>query len=284
MNCEAVQKQLLGSERPGRPSAEASAHLAACGGCREWHQRLVQLEAAVPRLPVPSASAARLALVRHILAGKDTARRPRGARRAGPAPDGRAGRPSIAMVVGSWIMDPHSSPRRRVAAGLVAGVAAALLLFITGWLIWDATHTGPQVPPLNLAKAADPLDRALDKYKIKPKGDTPIEAMADAAEQLHGLAAARPADGDLIAIAQLYGDVVNQRVVKLAEKLSDEGLSVEERSKVLQPIAKRLAKGDSQWQGLATQTGLADGVKDALLRAALAARNGSKRLEELCKA
>ena len=69
MNCQVVRKHLLGSERPGRPPAEASAHLAACAACREWQQRLVQMEQAMSLLPVPPADAARAALVRRVLTG-----------------------------------------------------------------------------------------------------------------------------------------------------------------------------------------------------------------------
>ena len=78
---------------------------------------------------------------RRVLTGEGLKRRKPGAR---PGVNGQpARRPSIAMVVGSWIMDPHASPRRRVGAGLVAGVAAAMLLFTTGWLVWYGTHEAP---------------------------------------------------------------------------------------------------------------------------------------------
>jgi hypothetical protein len=289
MNCQAVQKVLLGSDRPDRPSAEASVHLARCGACREWLQRLVQIEEALPLLPVPSANAARAALVRRVLSGSGLKHR-----KAAAVPEANGQpvrRPSIAMVVGSWIMDPYASPRRRVAAGLVAGVAAALLLFVTGWLVWDATRTPQQVAVVAPGKTpppADPLLAGLDKYKIKlrpgAKTTERIEALDVAADQLRERAEARPGDEDLIELARLYGDVVNERVVQLAEKLAGEGLSLEDRRKVLQPIAERLARAESQWDRLSQQTGLAVSAKNALASAARAARSGNERLMKLYKA
>ena len=40
MNCHTAQRRLLGSERPDEPPPEVEAHLAACGTCRAWQQRL----------------------------------------------------------------------------------------------------------------------------------------------------------------------------------------------------------------------------------------------------
>jgi hypothetical protein len=280
MTCDAVQKHLLGCERPDCPSAEASAHLAACAACREWHQRLVQLEAAVPLLAVPRADAARSALVRRILAGN-------GAARPGPAANGRpAHRPSIALVVGSWIMDPHAAPRRRVGAGLVAGVAAALLLFVTGWLIWSAghrpepvAHATPKAPP------GDALLAELGRYNVKPReAATPgerVQAMADAAGELvkhaDGRAKARNLDADeWVALADLYDRVVRERIVTPAE-----GLSAAERRQVLKPIADGLGSAESQWQQLSQQTELPPAVQQALAKCAVASREGKKRLLKL---
>lgn len=280
MNCEAVQRHLLGSERPGRLSPEASAHLAACAACREWHQLLAQMEAAVPLLPVPRADAARSALVRRIRAGE-------GAGRPKPAANGRpARRPSIAMVLGSWIMDPHASPRRRVGAGLVAGVAAALLLFVTGWLVWSGGNRPPQVAHATpKAPPGDPLLNELVYYNVKPhEAATPgerVKAMADAAGELveHAERRARVRNADaeeLVALARLYDRVVRERVVTPAE-----GLSAQERRQFLHPIAGRLHDAESQWQRLSQQTDLPVSVKEALERCALAAREGSARLKTL---
>src|SRR5438132_1556387 len=53
MKCSHVQRQLLTLETPGRPPAEVTLHLAACPVCQEWQRHLLQIEANLPRLPVP---------------------------------------------------------------------------------------------------------------------------------------------------------------------------------------------------------------------------------------
>ncbi len=276
MNCDVVQRLLLGREAPEHPSADAAAHLADCAACREWLLRLIQLERAVPYLPVPPAEAARSALMRRILA-----RETPGRKKEASAPKRR---PSIAMVVGSWIMDPHASPRRRVAAGLVAGVAAAMLLFITGWLIWDSLRgESPEAAPLAV-KRPDKLVADLHRVGIHEPdgkvGPARVKAMAEAAEALRSRAAGRPgADEELIALAQLYDRVVEEGVVKTAE-----GLSADERRDILKTVAEDLERADSEWHRLSQQTGLAPGVKAALEKAAQAARNGNTRLMELYNA
>jgi hypothetical protein len=281
MNCEAVQKDLLGSERPNRPSSSASAHLAKCTACREWLQRLIQLEGAVALLPIPPAEAARSALVRRVLTGD-------GLRRSKPAPKPTANgqparRPSIARVVGSWIMDPHSSPRRRAAAGLVAGMAAALLLFVMGWLVWDAsrperqvavtaTERGPSVPT---------LAAALERYKIRTNETASLSdrvtAMAKAADDLRDLAKENVrAEDELIALADLYARVIKEGIIQPAE-----GITPDERREILEPIARGLKEAHSQWNGLSQQTNLHPRVQKALENAAVAARTGMDQLEKM---
>lgn len=66
MNCQIIQRRLLGVEDPEGLPAEVQAHLDGCAACRECQARLVQLEANVRRLPVPP-SRARAAFVRQLL-------------------------------------------------------------------------------------------------------------------------------------------------------------------------------------------------------------------------
>jgi hypothetical protein len=181
------------------------------------------------------------------------------------------------MVLGSWIMDPHSSPRRRAAAGLVAGVAAAMLLFVLGWLVWYGDNEPNPVPG---ARPVDSLALELRSHKINAAETTNprdrVAVMAKAAGLLRDRAFDLPAgaEADLVALADLYTRVVNEGIVKTAE-----GLSPEDRRAVLASIAVDLDRADSDWQKLSQQTGLSKQAIRALENASLAARNGKTQLD-----
>jgi hypothetical protein len=279
MNCDALQKHLLGLEWPAQAEGDARAHLAGCVACREWQRHLVQLERAATRLPVPPAHAARDAFVRSLLAAPPAV----GAPPAKPGTNGR--RRSVAMVLGSLILDPHASPRRRVGAGIVAGVAASLLLFITSWLAWYSWHgDGPKQFAGSTEKqpVTDPLVAELMRRNLKlAKGGTPrerVEAMAGVAGELHARsnALARTAGAeDMELLAQLYGRVVREGIVGRAAVLPDA-----ERRAVLEPIALQLGRAESEAERLAAEEGVPQAAREALRRIALAAREGDR---ELCR-
>jgi hypothetical protein len=182
------------------------------------------------------------------------------------------------MILGSWVMDPHAHPRRRVAAGLVTGVAAAMLLFVIGWVVW---YGGNQTAPTAGVKApADPLIVDLRRLKIEAEDTTNpsdrVKAMASAAKQLRGRAVERAgAEAELIALADLYTRVVDEGILKTAE-----GLSLAERRSLSTSIAKEFEDADTDWRRLSQQTGLSRQAIKSLESAAFAAHNGNQRLKE----
>ena len=212
------------------------------------------------------------------------------------------------MVLGSLILDPHAPPRRRVGAGLVAGVAAALLLFFTGWLVWLSDH--PQHPVAGTTAknpAADPMVAELMRHNLRlARGSTPrerVEAMAGVADQLHGRSChlARTAEGDdMAALAGLYARVESsgfyvapawmalarvagargdsneqRRVLQHLTELDDQQATPEQR-KLAQFALAELELGNSSWRasGVKSLERALEGLTDyerpkALLRAAV---------------
>jgi hypothetical protein len=157
------------------------------------------------------------------------------------------------------------------------------LLFLTGLLVW---HSGspPQMAHSTAQPAGESLASKLRRYNVSlartEKPADGVSAMADAAEKLH----ARGRDtvltasaDDLADLADVYDSVVREGVMKPAE-----GLSADERRKILQPIAETLREAESQWQQLSQQNGLPKRVQKALEKCAFAARDGHARLKELC--
>src|SRR5262249_24066166 len=126
-----------------------------------------------------------------------------------------------------------------------------------------------------------PLATALRRYKIEADQAVPLSlrvtAMAKAADDLRDLAKENVrAEDELIALADLYARVINEGIVQPAE-----GLTPEERHKILEPIARGLKEAHSQWKGLSQQTNLPPRVQKALENAAVAAHTGMDQLEKM---
>ncbi len=277
MNCNALRNDLLGLEEPARP-AEASArnHLVRCPACRAWHRRLVYVERTASRLPVPSSAGARDAFVRSFLVGDEAAAKP-------PASPRR----SVALFLGSLILDRHASPRRRTGAGVVIGVAASLLLFVAGWLVWHGQQQDARALAVAQKAPADPLVAELARRSVAVKveeGATArqrIEAMADAAEQMRrrnkDLASGASAP-EMDQWAKLYVRVVKEGILGRAGELP-----VAERREILEPIAVRLQEAGSEATRLLTEAGVREQSKNALREIAVAAAEGCVLLQNLYK-
>jgi hypothetical protein len=261
MNCQAIQNQLLILPDPRRPGADVRAHLQGCAACRQWHQRLIQLERHMPLLPVPS-STARAGVMRRFLAG-GTVRRPKP-----PAPW-----PSVPP---SYRMSLQVS---RSSNYVAAGVAAALVLAVLGGWVWLSLGPGPA--PAKRPPPPDPFLASLFKRDLRlAVARTPqdrLEALLELAEDLHGQARAGvQAAGveDLENLAQLFDQVVRQGMVPVAQKLPPA-----ERRRLLDAIAGRLARTSREADQLAQNAPAAPA--DALRQIAAAARFGDGQLRNL---
>jgi hypothetical protein len=257
MKCEHYRLRLLATETPGQPAPEVEDHLAACPACREWQQRLLQIETLVPRLPVP-ASRTRAAFLERFL-------RPS---RPGPAGARRGGK---------W---------RLVAAGLAAAVLISVGGFIGNflWNTWrqpdelrqNTTPLGTQPKPatrdtlvsrllqcdLRLARATGPKQRA--------------RALADLADALQTEVRTLVRHSGiprLIRLARLYSKVVRQGLVP-----GFRAVPAGQRQKVLAPIAKQLARAERNAERLARES---PGSARPLRLIARAAREGRTSLRGL---
>jgi hypothetical protein len=201
-----------------------------------------------------------------------------------PAPQRQ--RPSVARILGSWILDPRDPLPRRVGAGLVAGIAASLLLFLTGW--WILFHLQPPSitnvhTPVAKKPAVDPLVADLMRYNIiLARAKTPrerVEAMASVAEELNQrsrqLAKKAPPD-DLKLLAGLYGRVVHEGILARAEALPRQ-----DRRPVLEPIASQLEKVESQARQMSEQPDLSPQAAQWLALISRDAGEGGKNLRKL---
>lgn len=200
MNCQIIQRRLLGVEDPECLPAEVQAHLDGCAACREWQARLVQLEANVRRLPVP-ASRARAAFVRQLF---ETEAAPSDST---PVP---AVNPSL----------PHEPRPRRVIRRIPAPVAsnsgvavpwryaapaaaAAVLLFVLAWS--SVRESGVDRPVAERSKH-DVLVANLVKHDL---------ALAEAKDRGQRSATLKKIDDELLREQQaLNGDGETNELIK----------------------------------------------------------------------
>lgn len=71
MNCEQIRQMMRERFDEGlRPPPEAEAHMASCGACRDYHERLLALDAALGALPLEAPAPALNARIRRGLAGE----------------------------------------------------------------------------------------------------------------------------------------------------------------------------------------------------------------------
>jgi hypothetical protein len=258
MTCKAVRTCLLGLRQPDRPPPDAAAHLAACGACREWHRRLVQLERHVPLLPVP-ASSAKARVVARILSDA-------------PAPRAKPASPPPA-----W----QERERRLKRLAISAALTAALVLIAVGLWAWNVAHDTSPGPAPRPAAAEDPLLASLMQRHLKLAApSTPrqrVEVLTDLADDLHSEARAlfetTSDTRDLAQLATMYQKVVHDGIVKQAKAL---------------PAAERPAALERASAALKRMGEQADALADAkparavpLRQIAAAARDGNRQLRDL---
>jgi hypothetical protein len=259
VNCDTIHRRLLSLERPDQPPADVRGHLASCPACRGWHKRLVEMEARVARLavPPPQRKAAFLDSLRQPAPPPSTIRF---------QPDRRGQQPT-----------PRERGRLKLAIA-VAG-AAALVLIALGVAAWPRDQ---RVQLSVVIRRPTPLELRLKDDARWAKARTPQEKLAvlsDLADETHAQAQklARSRGEDLDREVDLYREIV-ERIT------SDEATQIarKERAKVLQPLAERLARAESQAHTLALKLEAEDSSSAAALRKIVAvAHKGNEQIRAL---
>jgi hypothetical protein len=300
-------------EHPDQPPPKIRAHLAGCAPCREWQRNLLRLEHNVAFLPVPSGSG-KSKLLYELLGSspdlkteadaqrRDDARRHRQAeadlreRLAAECSrlEAEQRRHQDAPTLPALLETPRSvtplprrlatvfrQPRRRVAVAV--GVAASLVIILTGWWAWHGTDDAVGTGPTRRLHPADPFLAGLLESDVRlAEAETSrqrIEALADLADNLQAemckVVLGAETD-DVVELARLYGQVVREGVVVAAKNLPSS-----QRRLVLDRIADRLARTEREVKDLA-QTVPASSSRPLTLVAA-AAHDGDDQLRALLR-
>jgi hypothetical protein len=258
MNCTAIQRRLLASERPDQPPAELKGHLADCPVCRAWQRHVLELERQIRLLPVPPSSA-RARLLRKI--------------RQAPAP--AAERSILPLRRPSLAPPPNVRAKERALWKLAWALAsaAALALFAVGWWAWPHNHE--TVAPLDpyRAKEARFNERLAAALAGAQSARDKMGRVADFIEELHHQALNEVGNTDQLALTVRYhGEFMQKNLLEYARALPADG----QRPIVLREIALRLREQESRATRLATT--VPGDAADSLREMAAATRAGHVNL------
>ncbi|MBY0528062.1 MAG: hypothetical protein K2R98_31990 [Gemmataceae bacterium] len=227
MKCSTVQRRLLTLEDAARVPSTVQSHLDTCAACREWQQRVFQLERVIPLLHVPSSSFAKARVLQQIRTPPTLWEQMR--ERAARLPE-------------------HA--RRIGHLRLASGVAAAVLLLIMAWQLMPGgprPNNNDNPNPASDALLATLLERNLILAEaVRPRQQA--ETLASVADDLHGeaqtLGRHRDARASLDVVAIWYSQVVKVEVERAGR------LPAEDRKTALEPMAQRLAKAEAEAEAL----------------------------------
>jgi hypothetical protein len=278
VNCDSLHRRLLTLEHPDRPPDEVREHLAACPACRDWHQRLLQMERRAATLPVPPPRRKTAFLERLVKEGEEKK----------PAEP----RPGLLPFLRPGPLGSRERAMQKIAVSVA--MAAALLLVALG--IWAFQGGGP--PPGNPG-----LEQIDKRYSLKHRleqdprwsEDKPaaqrLEVLSDLAEEVRSAAQAAARTGfapgrrvearattatDLEKEVRLFKDIV-ERITATEALQVDPG----ERAQILKPLADRFAVAESQARQLAMEV---PSAAAPLRELAAAAGEGNRQLRTLLHA
>ncbi len=259
MKCATMESRLFTAERPDRVDADVQRHLAECSACRATHERLVEIERAIPQLAVPP-STLRAAFVAQFIQHTP------------------AELPAAETVPVVRLMRPTPSVKERGLRKLAFAFALAASLVGIAIGLWVLNPGKPvkvdhaSVYRIHLASrqnsALTPRDRA----------ETVLGVADEVRDEVRKLAqAAKDADGEKMAeLAKYYRQLVGEELRQHVRDLPADA----NRKLVLSALEERLRQTESEFTLLAAPK-RATKAAEPLQIIALAARESSAELHAL---
>jgi hypothetical protein len=268
MNCLAVQTKILSLPDPRVIPTPLLTHVSDCAACRVWAKQAARLESLLEQLPVPPAPGNKKAEMIDDLAGGDLV----------------IFRPHVGMARESFARTfIRFLEQNKMVAG---GLAVAILVVLGGWWMLNGptnTSTVSATPPRK-----DPFLEKMVRWDVDlAKAQTAekrLEILGGMAEgitnQTRSLARVVNKE-ELWDLARWYDKVVNDGVVKQANKLPFPTMTIDERAKhkeQISALAKQLGETATQAEKM---TEVPPDAKPALEKIAKAAREGEEKLRKL---
>ncbi|HLW68063.1 MAG TPA: hypothetical protein VKS79_22285 [Gemmataceae bacterium] len=250
MKCKHAQKTMLATSGRRKLSAEVQEHVAGCARCRQIKAKLTAIDRGVFLIPTPSATEAKDAFLAEFL------------------------HEPVIVPSSGWML---KLPGTRWQQALV-GIAALVLVVLAFSGVLKREHN----TPVASSSATDPLlAKVMDRNLALATADSPtkrVQTLSDLADDLDGqtrqLALVAQTD-DLQTLAKLYDEVLKAGIVKQAGEVR-----LEDRQKVLKPIADRLFAASEQMRQTANDM---PNKAEPLKQMALAADEASQKLNILIK-
>jgi anti-sigma factor RsiW len=261
MKCAKIQSCLLAAERPDQISSEVKRHLAECASCRAAHQRLVEIERAIPQLAVPPSTRRAAFVAQFVQFAQDT---PTELPAVEPPPMVKLMRPTTPV---------KERGLRKLAfafalAASLAGVAVGLWALNPGRPI-KVDHTA--VYRIRLTS------RMNSKVTPRDRAETVLGVADEVLDDVRTLAQAKDVDSEKMAdLAKYYRQLVGEELKKHARDLPPDA----NRKLVLKDLEERLQQTESEFTHLAATKG-ATRAAEPLQEIALAARETSADLHAL---
>ena len=261
MKCAKIQNRLLAAERPDQVGADVQRHLAECVACRATHERLVEIERAIPQLAVPSStrrSAFVAQFIQHTPVELPVAE-------TVPTPVVR-------------LMRPMPSVKERGLRKLAFAFALAASLAVVAVGLWVVNPGKPTKTDYaathkihlesRLRSAVEPRDRAITVLGVADEVRDEVRTLAQAPKD---------ADGEKMAeLAKYYRQLVGEELKRYVHDLPADA----NRKVVLSNLEQHLQQTESEFTLLAATKG-ATKAAEPLQMIALAARESSADLHAL---
>jgi hypothetical protein len=261
MTCQTIQNRILALPDPRQLPDPLREHVDGCPACLGWWKQAARLERLLEQLPTPPAPADKKAvLLEDLTTGPVIATVPAVARGSGR----------------SLFADVWSLP----GAKHLAGLAAAVLILIGGWLM-TRPGSGPNVVA---QPARDPLlDKVVKRNIDLAHAKTPNERLEtlgvladDLSESTRGFARVATPE-ELGELSGLFKTVVADGIVKQAERLPPHAMTPSQKRQLLDGLAAKLAAAGQQAEQAARES--PPQAQPALKTIADTARDGQTRLK-----
>jgi hypothetical protein len=258
MNCQSLQNRILALPDPRQVPGNLRQHLDACPGCLAWWKQAAKLEGLLAHLPVPPAPADKKTALLDELSASEP-------------------------VIRSVPVAPRSQPWRLPDVRVLAGLAAAVIIAVGGWLL---VRPGPGT---NLQAKESPRDPFLEKIVQRDLALAQARTADERLTVLGGLAddlstearslskIAKP--DELRDLSGMFQKVVNEGIVEQARKLPEHSLTQTQKRELLAKLSGKLAEAGKQADEAARES--PPQAQPALKSISETARDGQTKLKAI---